>query len=214
MKRLFFYTSGFCGHLPINLFRILPRRASGPVLLEFYHAPSPSSPLPLVPLPLFPSSPLRVFPSQRLPLFPSLRFPSSSLPLSPSSPLTLRVKRGRGSSIWGSNVKHHLSLPESGGLRLLLNVGLVALVLALGSVSPSSRVAFRAAACISTHTLMQNLFARPCQNGRSRSLMRRVGTQAQLTGPLKQKNLVTEASKSCPSVGQACPSVGQACVKH
>ena len=90
---------------------------------------------------------------------------------------------------------------------MLLKISLVPLLLVLGSVSPSSRVAFRAAARISMHTLMQNLFARPCQNGCSRSLMRRVGALAQFTGPLRQKNLVIEASK-------AYPSVGQACVKH
>jgi hypothetical protein len=38
-------------------------------------------------------------------------------------------------AIWGSNFKHHLSLPESGGLRLLLKIALVALLLVLGSVS-------------------------------------------------------------------------------
>ena len=37
--------------------------------------------------------------------------------------------------IQGSNFKHHLSQPESGGLTLLLKIGLVELLLVLGMTS-------------------------------------------------------------------------------
>ena len=103
---------------------------------------------------------------------------------------------------------------------MLLKIGLVAIVLAFGSVAPSG-VAYKAGACITMQIVMQNVCARPGLNNCSRSWMSRVGTQAQFTAPLKQKNLVTGAplrhknlvtgaSKCFPSTGKHWASVCQA----
>ena len=93
---------------------------------------------------------------------------------------------------------------------MLLKIGLVALVLVLGSMAPcfgqhGSFIARFQGSCLYSKTDFDEESLRKALPKRLQQVMDvEVGTQAQLTGHQKQKTLLTGAKKGCPSLGQAC----------